>query len=773
MNAAAPDPVPVAGLARRLRLAWLVLVIERLWPLLVPPVCVLGLFVSYALFDPVPVVPGWLHLGVLAATGLTVVGLLGRAVLRLRLPAADDAARRLERDSHLPHRPLAVLGDRPAGDDPAAALLWQTHLRRTMARLRPLHLGFPQSDMAARDPWGARAAVLLLLVIALTGAWGDVSRRVSRALEVSALVGMAPDSLEVWLTPPAYTGQSPQVLRPGQTGMVSVPAGTAVLALLNGGWGDARLRLGERTVDFQRQPDGGQRVEARLEISGRLAVRQGLFSAGQWPVTVTPDAPPTVVFARAPEAGDRGRLRLALTAADDYGLARVWVEVRRHPAAPGETPLAVPLGLAAGTREARPGGWIDLSGHAWAGLPVTLTPMAADGAGQVTAGEAVATTLPERHFLNPVAAALADQRRALSQSPRTAAREVVAFLDHLGTEPELFNDDLRAFLMLRIARHALTARGGFDLEEVRDLLWHAALRIEDGDLPAAERALEEARAALDAALERGAAAGEVRALLDQFQQALEALVQAAGETAVPETSNDGDGIVLGADELMEMMEQLRDLAEAGSREALRQALQQMAHLLSNLQAGGGQNSAAAAEALRQLRDLAARQQALQDDSRARARDKAPADGAAPRAQKDLHRTLAETARDMTEVFGEPPEALGDAAQAMEGAAELLARGDWDGAAEMQGRAVTALRSAARDAAAKASERGGGRGAMPRDPLGRALRGPLPGDDGATRIPGQGELQRSRQLLEEIRRRAGETARPEAERDYLRRLLRQF
>lgn len=768
MNAAAPDPVPVAGLARRLRLAWAVVLVERLWPLLVPPACVVGLFLSYALFDPVPVVPGWLHLSILVLTPLIVAGLLIRAIVRLQPPSKEDAARRLERDSGLDHRPLAVIEDRPVGGDPAAALLWQAHLRRTLARLGPLRLAFPHSDMAARDPWGLRAAVLLLLVIALTGAWGDVPRRLSRVLDIAVPGGT--DKIEVWLTPPAYTGLSPQVLRPGRGEAVSVPRGTAVLALLQGGWGGGRLRLGEGSVDFQRQPDGGQRAEGKIESAGTLAVRQGLFTLASWPLTVTPDAAPVVTFAQPPEPGDRGRLRLALTVSDDYGLARAWVSMHREGEDEAEE---IPLGLAPGARAARPGGWVDLSGHAWAGQRVILTPMAADGAGQIGRGEPVTITLPERQFLNPVAAAVAERRRALTAAPREMAREVAGFLDHLGMDPELFNDDLRAFLMLRLARHTLVSRDGFLLSEVRDLLWQAALRIEDGDLSSAERALDEARAALEAALDRGAPPGEIRALLEQFQQAVERLVQAAGQEPQADAPSDGDTMALGEDELAEMMAQLRDLAESGSRDALREAVQQMAQLLGNLQSGGGQNSAAAAEALRHLRDLAARQQALQDDSRAKARDKVAADGGAARAQKDLHRALAETARDMAEVFGEPPEPLGDAAQAMEGAAELLARGDWDGAAELQGKAVAALNAATRDAASKLAQRGGGGRGLPRDPLGRAQRGAAPGDDGATRIPGRAELQRSRQLLEEIRRRAGEAARPEAERDYLRRLLRQF
>jgi hypothetical protein len=59
----------------------------------------------------------------------------------------------------------------------------------------------------------------------------------------------------------------------------------------------------------------------------------------------------------------------------------------------------------------------------------------------------------------------------------------------------------------------------------------------------------------------------------------------------------------------------------------------------------------------------------------------------------------------------------------------------------------------------------------RDPLGR-LRGGV-GDNGDTRVPTEVERARSREILNELRRRAQDPRRPEAERQYLRRLLDRF
>ena len=60
-----------------------------------------------------------------------------------------------------------------------------------------------------------------------------------------------------------------------------------------------------------------------------------------------------------------------------------------------------------------------------------------------------------------------------------------------------------------------------------------------------------------------------------------------------------------------------------------------------------------------------------------------------------------------------------------------------------------------------------------DPLGRPLRGRDYGDDTTVKVPGEIDVQRARRILEELRRRFGETFRPQLELDYLERLLRDY
>jgi hypothetical protein len=99
----------------------------------------------------------------------------------------------------------------------------------------------------------------------------------------------------------------------------------------------------------------------------------------------------------------------------------------------------------------------------------------------------------------------------------------------------------------------------------------------------------------------------------------------------------------------------------------------------------------------------------------------------------------------------------------------------------QTRAIDQLQQGA-EAMMDALEQIGGRPQRPgemsgmfgeRDPLGRGVMGRGFEDDGRTHVPDEMELQRSREILEELYRRAGDVRRPAVERAYIRRLLQRF
>ena len=130
--------------------------------------------------------------------------------------------------------------------------------------------------------------------------------------------------------------------------------------------------------------------------------------------------------------------------------------------------------------------------------------------------------------------------------------------------------------------------------------------------------------------------------------------------------------------------------------------------------------------------------------------------------------------------------LGRAGEAMGDAEGQLGDGDADGAVDSQGRALEALRRGAQGLAQSMQQQMGqgpgpgqpGRTGQPRanqetDPLGRPLRGRDYGDDTTVKVPGEIDVQRARRILEELRRRFGESFRPQLELDYIERLLKDF
>ena len=773
-------------LSHRLKLARLALRWERAAPGLTALISLIALFLALALFDAALLLPGWLHGLILAGFAAVLLALLAH-LFRLPEPTLAEAARRLERDSGISHRPLAALEDRAANGDPE---LWQAHLRRMEDLSRSLRPGWPDPILAARDPHALRFAALLLLVIAASGSGADWPARLGRAVSPDlSLPGLGPDMLEVWITPPAYTGLPPRMLRRDERleQPLEVAEGSVIKAVLSGGWGDASLKPGPDSVAFQRDGSGSQRAEAPMTSGTRLAVRQGWREVASWPVTVIRDALPSIAFLGQPEGDPRGRLQLSAEASDDYGLAKAWVEIQRLEVPPGEPSLCLDLPL--------PGerlksviltSRLDLAAHDWAGSPVLLIPHAEDGAGQSASGEGTIVTLPERMFRHPVARSLILWRREISDAPRLGP-DIAEELRQLLAQPEQLGGDSRVFLALALTRRILMG-DGFDRDEARDLLWAAATRLEDGAVPAAEQALEQARQDLEKALAENAPAAKLAELLNRVQAALEKWLTALAETSPTGSPAPGDKVI-GQQDLADMLGELRDLAETGDREAMTRRLAELSALLSQL--GQAQTLPAgeskAAKDMTALRDLARRQQDLLEQSFQHARPLAedesppPASAAKPspdsRRQAQAQRALQDALKQLGRAMGEPLASLEDSARAMAGAAGDLGRGDWPAAAEQQGEALRLLKDGASELAEKmAAARGQGRpngGIMARDPFGRSLQGQAHDDDGSTKVTTPSDMGRARRILNELRRRAAEPGRPESEVEYLRRLLKQF
>ncbi len=902
---------------RQLRLTRIGLWAERIthafWPAWTAGFVALAVWASGAVPDP------WAF-ALIAAFGLLALALVLRGLYGFAVPTAAEARARL--DATLPGRPLATLDDAMAvgSDDADATAVWAAHRARMAARLAGARAVAPDLRVSRRDPYALRYMAVLLASVAVI--FGMIWR--SPALPVLIGGGGAQASTgptwEGWLEPPRHTGQPTLYLADVAPGVVTVPEGTRVILRLYGEVGALTVAetvsdrpVSDAPISDLPAPSDAETASAEpapvadapdapmqeftVTRSGSLSI-EGAEDTPSWTVTATLDAAPTIAVAGEAAYAHPDLITLPWTATDDYGVTgaeitlaldpdavdrRFGLAVEPEPREPLTQDMALPIsgGRDAVTETFRG----ELTKHPLAGMPVTVTLRATDAAGQQ--GEAVqGLVLPSRAFYDPVAAALIELRRDLnwSRANRDRAREVLRAVtwkaDGTWSNPT-------AFLIARMAIRRLDA-GPLTLEtrdEVAEMLWQAAVRLDENSLDSALERLRQAQDRLSEAIRQGASPEEIERLMAEMRQAMDEYTRQLaeqGEQGENQQQAEGETQEITPDMLDEMMQRIEELMQQGRTAEAQELLRQLQEMMENMQVtqgqGGGQGGQGqpgqGEQAMDELREQLREQQDLSDEAFRELQEQfgqsgppqpqpgAPGQGEQPGqgqpgqgqqgqghqgqgqqgqgqpgqgqpgqgqqgpgqqgqsgegrpsqspgtgdgegeapGQPDA-RSLAERQdalrRGLETLRGTLPgagseagdaarEALGRAEEAMRDAERDLADGNLGEALDDQSRAMDALRDGMQElgrALAGDRPQGGeqqgqgeagqrdGRG-LDRDPLGRQS-----GEGGqlgtADDLPdGMDAARRSRELLDEIRRRSGERGRPKLEQDYLRRLLDRF
>lgn len=763
----------------------------------------------------------------------------GWGLRRFRRPSAEAARERV--DLALPGRPLSALRDRVAvgaGDEGADAL-WRAHLARMQAAALAARPVAPDARLRWRDPVALRLVGLVALVMALIFAPpGQLGQGIAA---LGATFRPAPEarpgaeagpSWEGWAEPPAYTRRPTLYLNALPEGQrLELPKGSKLSFRLYGEGAEiaqdigAALPGGEPSApEFMAERDGV------IEVAGR-----------RFDVTVLPDAAPAVAPGKAPERRADGRLVQEFTASDDNGIAAGQAVIaldldavdRRFGLAPDPEPReAVALDLplpATGSRKEIRGRLVgDLSRHPWANLPVTVSLKVEDGIGQQGASAPMRMVLPGRRFFDPLAAALIEVRRDLLWSRGNAGRSAQV-LRAASWQPEGFMD-AELYQGLQGAVGALES--GNLSEEARNklaqLLWDAAVALEDGGLADALERMSQAQERLSEAIRNGASPDEIQRLMDELKQAtddyLDMLAQQQGQDPSErfDRSPQNRQQITG-DQIQQMMDEIQRLMNEGRMAEAQELLEQFNRMMQNLrvtQSEGGEGgrqrpSDRLAETLRDQQKLADEAMRQMQDQYGQWQQGEEGQGSQDNQQ------LADRQRELREDLGrqrgllpgrgtpqgeEARRQLDEAGRAMEEAEQALREGDAGGAMERQAQAIQSMREGMRalgDMMVQDQQQGqdgepqqggqengpegpsgdprGQRGlAQPydrrpqTDPLGRALSG-----DGGSITSGDplaegGDPSRkARELQDEIRRRSGERERSRDERDYLGRLLESF
>jgi uncharacterized protein (TIGR02302 family) len=749
----------------RRTLARLVILFERLWPALWPPLGVAGLFACLALLDIPRILPPWMHAGLLVATALAFLLLLFRGLRRVALPDDRAGDRRLERASGLSHRPLSVLADRPARANAEAEALWRAHVARAVAQVQRLRVGAPRPGLARYDRRALRVGLVVALVAALGIAGWDAPSRLARAMQPALPLEAAPPStqLQAWITPPGYTRLAPVFLKP-EGGSVAVPAGSHLTVNLSGGTGEPSLSLSGHAEPFRALDQESFQADRDLPTGGRLEVLRHGRALAAWDLTVVADQPPRVAWAEPPGGGGRSlQTRLPWQVSDDYGVTSLAAELRLQdrPSAP---PLVITIPLPGGEPKTAKGVRLqDLTAHPWAGLPVIGKLIGRDASSQTGESSEAMFELPERAFEHPVAQALIRARKLLSQRPDDRD-PVIAALRRLLAAPEALGGDSGAYVNLG-ALYALLVRerDPGTIEQAQQRMWELALHFEEGAADRTARALEAAREAVREALDKSAKEPtdanrqELEQKLKELEKAIQEHMQALAEQARREMAEMPDNAQsLDSREMQQKAEQAREAAREGRMNDARQKMAELEQMLDQLRNArpahakpdrqNAERRQRAKKEMGALQDMIGRQGGLLDQAQQRAAGGDPNAGQRPpsqrsngsnppngptrpgdradknespaspsdaqrdtdrRVQQALRRALGELMQQMGDLTGKVPPSLGEADTAMRDAGQALSKGQDDAAGAAEQRAIEALQKGGQEMGQQMAQFGAG------------------------------------------------------------------
>ena len=787
---------------------WLEHAARILWA----PAGIALLFLALANFDVLPLLPAWLHGLVVLSFAAALAASLRAGFVAHGTPHAQAGRRRLERDSGLPGRPYDALHDTPIDNTPIGFALWKAHQDRARLALAKFRLRAPQSDLAAHDVRAGRALTLMLFGLSLvTAGVSGFASRLDAALSPHILGSVAARdiSVDAWVTPPAYTTLPPVIL-PKIDGAepVEVPQGSVLQARVGGGSARPHLVINGKRVKFQAVDRHDFTVTATLEDDSEIKITQGWRTLAHWHVAVSETAAPVIAWNAPPKGAERGETKLDYTAADPYGLARIRarIELPQDEAGtmlPKGTALDQPGARVRGIdlpdvadhpKSVRAGSVQDWADNPWAGLKVQLTLSATGVSGLTGTSKPVEFVLPERAFTNPSARAIVEQRRKLIHDPLGTRVDVASAIATLGSHPEEYGNDATAFLALRIAAMRLYRDATLaDVPDIEATLWQAAIRLEDGGKSDAQKELAKAAEALRQALARNAPSAEIAELTAALKKAMDRYLaemqremekKLANGEQVPDVPSDLSGAMMDRQKLADMIDKMRGLAESGSRDAASEMLDQFEAMMQNLRMaqskGANGKTAQAWKALKAMRGLAERQQALNDRNYQRSQGQQPQQGEQSDAQEqqDLKSALEELQKQLKGLGASPPDSLDQSQQDMAKSGQGMQQKNYGKATGSGRSALDELRQGLQALSEQVGKQAGqqqgetGPESQDDDPFGRGNGGKA-GDDPKLKIPDQGAQQRSREVLDELRKRDGDRGRPKQEHDYIDRLLREF
>ena len=625
---------------------------QAFWPVFVVICLVIAaaLLGAFEAFGPVA------HRVLLGVAGLLIAAALVLGGMRYRSPTQEEIEDRLDAGDR--RRPLATLRDQLAvgRGQQEPETVWAAYRQRARAAAAALMARAPDLRLSGRDRWALRLLAPALLIGGLIATGGNVADPIAAVTDPAPVNPTGPTetarapSAEAWAVPPAYTGQPTIYLEKKAGGdPVKIPEGSQITIRVTDFEGTPALDGGALAGIESFNVLGGGLAEATglVTKSGTLTVKAGENTLAAWTLDVIEDTPPTISLTEPPGPTVTRALSLTYETTDDYGVTAAWAEIAPEGYTKEDAKglpldiisLGLPLPFTRDSKSAGDTTIHDFTAHPWAGADVVLKLYAEDGAGQQGKAEPITFKLPERIFTVPLAKALVEQRRELALDYGEAER-VLDVLQAVTRKPEELISDAGVYLTLRVAIRRLAVAVGTETvpeaaPNVIDLLWQAALGLEDGNLSSALEKLRQAMEKLRQALENGTDE-DIRKAMEEMRQAMNEYLQQLAQQQRQNNQNRNaerppDGQTMSQQDLEQMLQEMMRQSESGDRERAQQMLSELQQMLENMRAGNGQQqNGPGQQALKDLQDLIRKQRDLADETfdqmRQRRREEGRRDG---------------------------------------------------------------------------------------------------------------------------------------------------
>lgn len=781
-------------------------------------------------------VPAFLNHGAQSITLLIFLGGLtyftSKDLRTFRFPSVEEIDKHLEHKSALGQGHIALIKDQLS--NPAinqTRKLWYKAQRDSLLGLRKLRIPLPDLSLSKQDPHALRFIALFIFISGAFIAGHSWKERIINGLTPihfpPASTSTYAQKTDLWITPPSYT-QKPQIHLSGNgyyKGTLSIPEGSTYRLRTRTKTGrvflphlhiHTNVTKEKQTLPLKDLGDNLYGTEGTISSGNSLRLKQALLPKARWNYTYIPDQPPKISTTSEPPYTPlkNGELRFPLTVKDDYGVKELRMTMHLN-----EIIKDAPLGKE--TQETRlimsppnEGFKItplyDLTGHSWAGLPVTIEFTVTDQKGQNTKSKRINLTLPERAFKHPLAKALIAARKELIWHYKDPFEDTAHTLEQLLNRPNSYQNDKTIFLALRSSASRLYHNDNKPQEQrikaassVLKLLWQTALSIEDGNLSLSLREMRDARRNLEKALlDPDTSKQDLSSIMETLREKMAAYFMerqremqkrmTEGQNPIPDdmmANPENFSSLITPNSLATLMGKIGQALQEGDTQKAQELMAQFQRMMEMMDSAS-QNTELPhdmqmmQQGASKLQDIIERQKELID---AEETQKEATKNNETKQESLLH-VLQDLIKDTTNALGENkvPKAMHEGAQEMKDAALALKKNTPANALPHQQKAIEHLEQAKNDLAEMFKNRmqsmigismGMSGSGMKYDPFGRPYdnspnNGQNP-DKEEIEIPSETEKKQVDTIIRKLRERSGDRSRSREELDYYNRLLRQF